>query len=36
MSDDKLGGGVDLSVALNAFMARYPHEVDAVDKFLES
>ena len=36
MSGGRLSAGVDLSVALNAFMARDPHEVDAMDNFLES
>jgi len=36
MSGARLGDGVDLSVALNAFVARDSHEVDTMDNFLES
>jgi len=32
----RLGGEVDLGVALNAFMARDRHEVDTMNNFLES
>jgi len=35
MSGGSLGGGVDLDVALNSFMTRDLHEVDAMDNFLE-
>jgi len=30
------GDGVDLGVALNALMAKGPHEIDTMDNFLES
>ena len=36
ISGVRLGEGVDLDVVLNAFMATDPHEVDAIDNFLES
>jgi len=36
MSGGRLGDGVDSRVALSAFTARDPHEVDAMDNLLES
>jgi len=34
--DGIVGGGVDFDIALNASMARNPHEINAMDNFIGS